>query len=210
MKLIAFILAFMIILTGCTAATTPTTTTPTVTTTESPATTTSTSAPTVTITKPGSTATLPSLGGVVLGDLADAVIEALGQDHQEKTELDYADMIGEDLLIWEYKSGLTVAIGKKSRKVQRLSTVNSDILTDMGVQVGDNAMTAMDIYKAKYQPATSRDNNKELIGWFRIGEEAVIVLDFDRDDNQLTDPALALNPNTQVEAIVISYWKYFD
>ena len=74
----------------------------------------------------------------------------------------------------------------------------------------DNAQVAAGIYLAKFKPAINRHNNKELVGWFRIGEEAVVVLDFNRDDNQLTNPDVILTPDTQVEAIVISYWKYFE
>lgn len=135
---------------------------------------------------------------------------SLGQDRQEKTELDNAGMVGEDLLVWEYINGLTISIGKESGKALFLSTTKRGIATDLGVQVGDKAQAAIDIYKVKYQPAINRHNNEQLVGWFWVGEEAVVILDFERDDNQLIDPDLTVTPATLVESIIISYWKYFN
>ena len=151
----------------------------------------------------------PSLEGISLGDSSQSVISILGSNCTKTDEPDNAGYIGEDTIVWRYESGISVTIGKTSGKVLRISSVSPVFKTDLGVKVGDNMNTVNEIYGPLYKEAVSRHDDEVLTGWFLIGEEAVIIFDFEKSDNALINSSI-ITLDSKVEEIIVAYWKHFD
>lgn len=150
----------------------------------------------------------PSLGGISLGDSSQSVISILGSNCTKTDEPDSAGYIGEDMTVWRYESGISVTIGKTSGKVLKISSVSPDFQTELGVKAGDDLNTVYESYGPLYKEAVSRHGDEVLRGWFHTGEEAVIIFDFDKSDNTLINSSIT--PESEVEEIIIAYWKHFD
>ena len=69
---------------------------------------------------------VPSLGGISLGDSPEKVISELGNDYSESIEIDNAGIIGEDIIVWSYESGIVVSFGKTSGKVIKVVSESAD------------------------------------------------------------------------------------
>ncbi|HHY78421.1 MAG TPA: hypothetical protein GX498_07970 [Clostridiales bacterium] len=78
----------------------------------------------------------------------------------------------------------------------------------MGIKVGDDAKTALKAYSTKYKRVISRHTNEELEGWFHVGDEAIIIFDFDKSDNTVVNSTVT--PDSDVEEIILAYWKHFN
>jgi len=152
----------------------------------------------------------PSLGGISLGDSIDKVTDVLGDDYEETEESDSAGIMGEDVSVLTYESGIVVTVGKTSKKVLRISTTSEDFKTDEGIKVGDTAKAVSEAYASGYEKAVSRQTEEVLEGWYLIGdgEEAVIIFDFDKTDDTMVNENVT--PDTKVEEITLAYWKHFD
>ncbi|HHW49625.1 MAG TPA: hypothetical protein GXX14_13565 [Clostridiaceae bacterium] len=153
-------------------------------------------------------AAAPSLGGISLGDTSEDVVANLGDSYSESTESDVSGFIGEDLAIWNYDNGITVSIGKTSGKVLRIVSSSPDFKTDLGIKVGDVADTVFKTYKPMFKEAVSRHSDETLVGWFIMKDGAVIIFDFDKSDDTLINSDIT--SDSEVEEIILSYWKYFD
>ncbi|NLU32721.1 MAG: hypothetical protein GXX04_08895 [Clostridiaceae bacterium] len=151
---------------------------------------------------------VPNLGGISLGDSAENAAKVLGNDYTESTEPDASGTIGEDMVIRQYKNGITVYLGKTSGKVLRIISESTDFETDIGIKVGDDAKAVSDAYKSRFKTAVSRHSDEELEGWYLLGDGAVIIFDFDKSDDTLTNSDI--NPESKVERIVLAYWQHFD
>lgn len=149
-----------------------------------------------------------TLGGITLGDSPEKVIDVLGNNYSESTEPDIAGLIGEDLIVWSYESGVDVYIGKTSEKVVRITSVSPNFKTDLGIKVGDDSKTVFETYEPAYEEAVSRHRDEVLEGWFHIGEEAVIIFDFDKSDNAVVNTNVT--SDSKVEEIILAYWKHFN
>lgn len=149
-----------------------------------------------------------SLGGIRLGDSAEAVVKILGSDYVESIEADELGSIGEDMAVWSFDSGITVFLGSESNKVLRIVSHSSDFQTYLGIKVGDTGKAAFEKYQREYEQVKSRHSEEVLTGWFHIGDEQIIIFDFDKDDNSLANQTAA--PDSTVQAIVLAYWKHFD
>jgi len=103
---------------------------------------------------------VPSLGGISLGDSPEKVISELGNDYSESIEIDNAGIIGEDVIVWSYESGIAVSFGKTSGRVIRVVSESPDFHTDLDIKVGDNAKTALEVYKTKFKEAISRHSDE--------------------------------------------------
>ena len=150
----------------------------------------------------------PNLGGISLGDSSESVANILGSNCTKTDEPDSAGYMGEDMTVWGYESGISVTIGKATGKVLRVSSASPDSQTDLGVKVGDDMNTVYEIYGPLYEEAVSRHSDEVLKGWFLVGEEIVIIFDFDKSDNTLINSSIM--PDSKVEQIIIAYWKHFD
>jgi len=153
-------------------------------------------------------AAVPGLGGVSLGDSPEKVISVLGNDYTESIEIDNGGIIGEDIIVWNYEKGIVVSFGKTTGKVIRVVSSSPDFHTDLGIKVGDNAKTAFELYKSKFKEAISRHSNEVLEGWFHIGDEAVMIFDFDKSDRAVTNRSVT--PDSDIEEIILAYWKHFN
>jgi hypothetical protein len=152
--------------------------------------------------------TAPSLGGISLGNHSESVVNALGNNYTESTEPDNAGFIGEDMTVWSYESGIVVSIGKTSGKVLRVKSTSPDFRTDLDVKVGDDAKTVFEAYKPEFQEAVSRHSDEVLEGWFLIGDQVILIFDFDKSDGALINSSIT--PDSSVEEIVLAYWEHFD
>jgi len=152
--------------------------------------------------------TVPSLGGVSLGDSAEDTVKVLGNDYAESAETDASGLIGEDMAVREYRNGITVYIGKTSGKVLRIISESDDFKTDLGVGVGDDAKTVSDTYGSRFEKAVSRHIDEELEGWYLLEDGSVIIFDFDRTDDTLINSDV--KPDSKVGRIVLAYWQHFD
>lgn len=150
----------------------------------------------------------PSLEGISLGDSSQSVISILGSNCIKTDEPDSAGYIGEDTTVWRYESGISVTIGKTSDKVLRIASVSPDFKTDLGIKVSEDINTVYEAYKPLYEEAVSRHSDEVLEGWFLVGNEAVIIFDFNKSDNAVVNSNIT--PDSKVEEIIVAYWKHFD
>ena len=134
--------------------------------------------------------TAPTLGGITLGDSSRNVVNALGNDCTKIDEPDNAGIIGEDMTIWRYESGISVTIGKTSDKVLRIASVSPDFKTDLGIKVSEDINTVYEAYKPLYEEAVSRHSDEVLEGWFLVGNEAVIIFDFNKSDDAVVNSSI--------------------
>lgn len=151
---------------------------------------------------------VPSFGGVSLGDSPDSVVNALGNHYTKSTEPDVAGMIGEDMIVWSYESGISITFGETSGKVLRVSSTSANFQTDLGIKVGDEAKTVLEAYKPLFKEAVSRHRDEVLAGWFLIGDGAVIIFDFDKSDRALVNSSIP--SEVGVEEIILAYWAHFN
>ena len=150
---------------------------------------------------------IPSLGEISLGDSHVTVVEVLGSGFTETTETDYTGTYGEDLTVLNYESGIVVNIGKTSGKVVKVISTSPAFQTDLEIKVGDDAKTAFETYEPLFEQAVSRHRDEALTGWFII-ENVIVIFDFDKSDNELTNKEIS--PDPRVEQIVLAYWEHFD
>ncbi|KPU44777.1 hypothetical protein OXPF_18630 [Oxobacter pfennigii] len=149
-----------------------------------------------------------SLGGICLGDSIEDVVKILGKDYKESLETDDSGYFKEDLTVWTYDKGITVKFGKETEKVISVTSFSPDFETDLGVRVEDSAKTGFEKYKPKSDQVTSRHTGEPLEGWFDIGEEKLIILDFDKGNN--TKVNSIVEDSSIIEEIVLAYWDHFD
>jgi hypothetical protein len=154
------------------------------------------------------TKTPESLGGVCLGDSLEKVTSVLGQAYTETLITDEAGYIGEDMIELMFESGITVTLGKESGEVIRVVSQSPGFETYLGIEVGDEAKTALDKYRSTYKEVVSRHSNNTLPGWFNVGQEIIVIFDFDREDETRVNDDIM--PNSVVQEIVLAYWKHFD
>lgn len=152
--------------------------------------------------------TVPSLGGISLGDSSEKVIEVLGDKYSETAEPDILGAFNEDIVIWNYNNAINVSIGKRSGKVLRVVSNSPDYKTDLGIKVGDDADTVFETYRSELKEAVSRHNDETLEGWFLTEDEIVVIFDFDKSDDALVNSDIT--PDTRVEEIILSKWKYYN
>ncbi|HQA47919.1 MAG: hypothetical protein GXY97_02800 [Clostridiales bacterium] len=149
-----------------------------------------------------------SLGGISLGDTLEDVVGLLGEDYTETLVTDEAGYIGEDTLELEYKQGIVVTLGKESKRVIRVEVSSPGFPTYLGIQVGDRASSALVKYKSTFKEAQSRHDNSTLSGWFHVGDEKVIIFDFDSEDGTRVNGEIT--PDSAVQEMVLAYWRHFD
>lgn len=149
-----------------------------------------------------------NLGGISLGDTLEDVVELLGEEYTETLMTDEAGYIGEDALVLEFKQGIVVTLGKESARVIRVEVSSPGFPTYLGIQVGDHASSALGKYKSTFKEAISRHDNSTLSGWFHVGDEKVIIFDFDSEDG--TRKNSEITPDSAVQEMVLAYWRHFD
>lgn len=153
------------------------------------------------------TVNVPNIGGLALGDSLERVNSILGSDYEETIQMEEA-YYGEPQIIREYLEGLTVIIGKESGKVLQIFCASPEFSTDMGAHVGAGAEAVLKQYRAIYEEPVSRHTNEKLIGWFKVGEDKLVIIDFNKDDqSMLNDP---VEPDSQVERIILAYSSFMD
>lgn len=149
-----------------------------------------------------------SLGGVCLGDTIEKVTAVLGHDYIKTQIADQAGYIGEDMIDLSYDSGIIVTLGKESGEVIRVVSQSPGFETYLGAEVGNEAKSVLGKYKSTFKEVTSRHSNSTLPGWFNVGEEKVIIFDFDSEDGTRVNSDIM--PDSVVQEIVLAYWKHFD
>lgn len=149
-----------------------------------------------------------SLGGVCLGDSPEEVASILGRDYTEALEEDISGYFGEDLIVWNFNSGIVVRFGKQSNKIIRVTSQSTDFQTDMGIKTGDTIESVYEKYVPKFNEAVSRHTGETLTGWFHIGDDRLVVFDSDINDNTRVNSNEDMDYH--VEEIVLAYWKHFD
>lgn len=152
--------------------------------------------------------TAPSLGGISPGDTSEKVIEILGDNYSESTETDILGAYGEDIIIWNYNNGIAVSIGKTSGKVLKIASASPDFQTDLGIKVGDDAESVFETYKPVFEEPVSRHSNETLEGWFLMEDGSVMIFDFDKSDNTMVNSNIT--PDSSVEEIILTKWKYIN
>jgi hypothetical protein len=149
-----------------------------------------------------------SLGGIRLGDSFEDVIKILGKEYKKVDRIDYSGSIGEDMIVLEFSKGIEVILGKESNKVIMVVSHSPDFETDLGVNVGDRAKVVFEKYKPRFAEVKSRHGDETLTGWFHLGNEQVMVFDFNKADQVRTNENVI--PDSTVQEIVLAYWKHFD
>lgn len=150
---------------------------------------------------------IPNIGGIHLGDSATQVTDVLGSDYEE-TFQEEGGHFGESYNVWDYQEGIELIIGKESGKVMQIDVTTSEMETDMGVKVGDQVTTAIEKYQEKYTEPESIHSGEQLEGWFEVGEEALVILDVDKDNDTIVNPEIT--SDMKVEMIRLVYSKYID
>ncbi len=149
----------------------------------------------------------PNIGGIHLGDTRTQVTDVLGNDYEEVFE-EEGGHFGEPYYILDYQEGVKIIIGKDSGKVMQIDVTAPGMATDMGVQVGDKAADAIAKYREKYSEPESIHSGEKLVGWFEVGEGALVILDADRDDETIVNPEIT--SDAEVEMIRLVYSRYID
>ncbi|MGI6486459.1 MAG: hypothetical protein ACOX15_09215 [Tepidanaerobacteraceae bacterium] len=149
----------------------------------------------------------PSIGGIHLGHSKEQVIMILGDEYNEII-CEEQGYYGEEQVIMEYDSGISVIIGLKSSKVLDVTTESPDFPTDRGSKVGDNADEVLAKYRQKYEEFESVYADGKNIGWFVINDEVFLIFDFDKDDGMLLNETV--DDESKVELIKLAYMMHFD
>ena len=132
----------------------------------------------------------------------------MGDDYEKTDETDSTGMIGEDTTVLTYESGIVITVGNNSKKVLRIVSASEDFRTDKGIKVGDTAKTVTEVYEIEFEKAVSRQTNELLEGWYLIGDEAVIIFDYDKTNYTVMN--FDIKPDSKVEEIILAYWRHFD
>ncbi|MGI6514459.1 MAG: hypothetical protein ACOX3D_08955 [Syntrophomonadales bacterium] len=150
---------------------------------------------------------IPNIGGIHLGDTRTQVTDILGSDYEEIFE-EEGGHFGEPYYILDYREGIKLIIGQDSGKVMQIDVTTPGMATDMGVNVGDQAADAIAKYREKYSEPESIHSGEKLVGWFEVGEGALVILDVDRNDDTIVNPEIT--PDMEVEMIRLVYSRYID
>lgn len=148
-----------------------------------------------------------SLGGITLDTSRDEVLKMLGTEYEEEL-INEGGYYVEPYHILKYRQGITVLVGVKSKKVLEIEVTSSDFPTDLGAKVGDSSQDVAKIYSAIYTVPESIHGGGKLEGWYNLDGDKLIIFDFDLDDESLVNTNVS--PDSRVEKIRLTSWKYFD
>lgn len=148
-----------------------------------------------------------SIAGVKLGTTKDEVLKIWGSEYEEELIDDLGYYI-EQYYVWKYAQGITVLVGAESEKVLEIEVTSPDFTTDLGVKVGDRAQDIAKIYGSLYTVPESIHGDGQLEGWYNLDDDQLMIFDFDIEDESLVNTNV--QPDTQVEKIRLTCWKFFD
>jgi hypothetical protein len=150
---------------------------------------------------------VPSIGGIYLGNTKQQVIQVLGDNYME-TVCEEEGYYGEKQVIMEYDSGITVIVGAKTLKVLDVTAQSPNFPTDLGAKVGDSAYSVLEMYRKKYEEFESMYVDGKNIGWFIVDDGIFLIFDFDKDDGMLFNETV--DAQSKVELIKLAYIMHFD
>jgi hypothetical protein len=148
-----------------------------------------------------------SLAGIALGAAKEEVVQKLGDNYDEEYHEEGA-YYGESYYFWEYPQGIRLLIGANTNKVLQIFVTSPDYVTALGAKVGDTYQDVRAKYEGKYAVPESRHGSGRLEGWYELPNYDVIIFDFDLEDDSVFN--LEVQPDSQVEQIILTNWNYLD
>ena len=150
---------------------------------------------------------VPSIAGICLDDTKEKIDKVLGKDYKE-TFSEVEGHFGEPYYLREYIDGISLIIGKNSRKVLEIELVSGNYQTWLGDNIGDTAGDVLSKYREKYAEPKSIHSDEKLEGWFDVGDGILIIFDFNKDDDTITN--VDISPDSKVELIKLTKMQYMD
>jgi hypothetical protein len=148
-----------------------------------------------------------SIAGIALGVAKEEVVQVLGDDYNEEYHEEGA-YYGEPYYIWQYSKGIRLIIGSNTNKVLQIIVTSPDYVTALGAKVGDTYQDVNAKYEGKYSVPESRHGDDRLEGWYELPNYDVIIFDFDLEDDSTFN--FEVQPDSQVEQIILTNWNYLD
>jgi len=148
-----------------------------------------------------------SIAGIALRAAKEEVVEKLGDDYDEEYHEEGA-YYGESYYIWEYPQGIRFLIGANTNQVLQIIVTSPDYLTALGAKVGDTYQDVNAKYEGKYSVPESRHGDDRLDGWYELPNYDVIIFDYDLEDESTFN--FEVQPDSQVEQIILTNWHYLD
>jgi len=147
------------------------------------------------------------IAGITLNMTKNEVLSLLGKDyHEEYVEEGF--YYGESYSVWNYPTGISLLIGAETEQVLEIAVTSPDFPTVLGAKVGDKAKDVLAKYGEKYPVPESIHGSGKLIGWFNLADHDLIIFDFDLEDGSTFNEDV--QPDSPVEQIKLTNWKYFD
>lgn len=151
--------------------------------------------------------TTPSIGGICLGDSTDKVNRILDSEFSILT-IDDGGYFGEPYQERTYPNGLKIIIGKSSSLVLQIMSTAPNLPTDLGIKIGDGSDRILRTYRANYKEPVSQHGSGQLFGWFDVGNDQLMIFDFDADDESMVNKEI--KPDSKVERIILAYSNFMD
>ncbi len=151
---------------------------------------------------------IPSVGGIKLGDTKEKVQEILGEDYTEES-FNEAGHFPEAFYNWEYAEGYTITLGKDSNTVLQIAATAPGARTNLNVKIGDPAGAALVFYRAQYTEPDSIQGGGKLLGVFKVEKDQALILDFNTEDG-LVNPVEEIKPDETIKRIILTYPAYLD
>ncbi|MGI6227588.1 MAG: hypothetical protein ACOYJ1_15195 [Peptococcales bacterium] len=144
---------------------------------------------------------------IQLGDFKEKVVEKLGENYSE-IHFEEAGHFPEPFYNWEFKKGFIISIGKESNQVLQIMATAPTAKTNLGVQIGDKAEEALQIYRENYIEPESIHGGK-LYGVFKVENGQAMILDFNTED-EIVNPPEEIKPDAKVERLLLTYPEFLD
>ena len=156
---------------------------------------------------PSNNGDLIDLNGLNIGDSYEKTVEILGDNFEKELVIDESGYFGEDYYRLNYE-GIVINIGKDSKEIIGIIIESNEIETNLGFKVGDSAQEVLEEYRSNYDELVSIHTNEPVTGWFKVSDDMVLIFDFDKDNySRVNDEVTS---NSKIEAIELTYIKYFD
>lgn len=156
---------------------------------------------------PGVEDKVPSIGGISLGDSKEKVTNALGSDF-EVNYIDEGGYFGEPYDERTYNNGIKLILGKNSGKVLQIMSTAVNMPTEMDAKIGDDSASVLQKYRAKYKEPVSVHGAGKLEGWFEVGDDQLMIFDFDADDETMVNQKI--ETDSKIEKMILVYSKFMD
>ncbi|KAB3532800.1 hypothetical protein [Alkaliphilus serpentinus] len=146
------------------------------------------------------------VNGLNLGDDISKVVKIWGENYTESIGID--DAHGKYTHIyWKYQDGTQITLDPIF--VSGIIYQNPKYSSNLGVQIGDLAFDAISNCDGLYKKFTSPHTNKDLVGWYIVDNEFILILHFAMEGGRYQNN-IAIDSETKVQKIEIVKLNILD